>query len=404
MLEDLDVDLDGAALLDELHTLLTTYVVLPTPEAADAITLWIAATHALPAFQHAPRLAIKSREKRCGKSRLLDVISGTCHIPLMTANATVAAVFRSLSEEHPPTLLIDEADTLFGTKKAAENNEDFRALLNAGHQRGRPALRCVGPQQAVTEFPTFAMAALAGIGDLPDTITDRAINLTMRRRKPGETVASYRARQDTPRLHGLRDRLAVWVGGQREHLTDAQPDMPVQDRAADTWEPLVAIADAAGGDWPGRARAAALIMTGEAEPPTWNAPNRPGSSPMSRRCSTRWCRCRSCRPTSYSPGCKRCPTPRGRTTASPPPCSPPACASSTSGPAATPPAMLAATGEKTSTTPSPDICPPPRPNSSTPSEMALTCGFRLTGSPRLTGLPVRRALPRQTKGPGQSHF
>jgi hypothetical protein len=42
------------------------------------------------------------------------------------------------------------------------------------------------------------------------------------------------------------------------------PAMPVEDRAADTWEPLIAVADHAGGTWPDRARAAALTLTGEA--------------------------------------------------------------------------------------------------------------------------------------------
>ena len=48
-------------------------------------------------------------------------------------------------------------------------------------------------------------------------------------------------------------------------LRDARPDMPVglDDRAADAWEPLIAIADAAGGTWPERARRAALELSGE---------------------------------------------------------------------------------------------------------------------------------------------
>jgi len=201
----------GAELLDDLHAAVTRYVVLPSEHAADAVVLWIAASHALPAWQHAPRLAIASPEKRCGKSRLLDVIAATCHDPLITVNATVAAVFRSLAvdEDHPRTLLVDEADTIFATKTRADQNEDLRGLLNAGHQRNRPATRCVGPQQTPTEFPTFAMAALAGIGTLPDTITDRAVNITMRRRRPDERVAPYRTRRDEPALHDLRDRLAA---------------------------------------------------------------------------------------------------------------------------------------------------------------------------------------------------
>jgi hypothetical protein len=256
---------DGAELLDDVHAALTRYVILPSPEAADAVALWIAATHTLPAFQHAPRLAIKSPEKRCGKSRLLDVIDGTCHRPLMSVNASVAAIFRSIGDDHPPTLLVDEADTLFGTKKVAEQNEEFRGLLNAGHQRGRPALRCVGPQQTPTEFPSFAMAALAGIGDLPDTITDRAVNVTMRRRRADERVSQFRTRRDGPILADLRDRLAEWGAASVAKLADAEPAMPVEDRAADTWEPLVAVADLVGGTWPERARRACLVLTAESE-------------------------------------------------------------------------------------------------------------------------------------------
>jgi len=89
---------EGELLLDELHASILKYVILPSPEAADAITLWVACTHAITAFQHAPRLAIKSPEKRCGKSRLLDIIDATCHDPLMSVNATVAAIFRSIGE------------------------------------------------------------------------------------------------------------------------------------------------------------------------------------------------------------------------------------------------------------------------------------------------------------------
>jgi hypothetical protein len=255
----------GAVLLDDLHAALTRYVILPTPEAADAVTLWIAATHALPAFQHAPRLAIASPEKRCGKSRLLDIIAGTCHRPLMSVNATVAAIFRAIGADHPPTVLVDEADTLWGTRRAAEQNEDLRALINAGHQRGRPALRCVGPQQTPTEFATFSMAALAGIGSLPDTITDRAVNVILRRRKAGERVAQFRTRRDGPVLEDLQDRLAAWAAGAIPKLADVEPEMPVEDRAADTWEPLVAIADHVGGNWPHRARTACRVLTAAAE-------------------------------------------------------------------------------------------------------------------------------------------
>ena len=104
------------------------------------MALWIAATHAQAAWQHAPRLVIRAPVKRCGKSRLLDIVEGTCHAPLITVNASPAAVYRAIGTDTPPTLLVDEADTIFGGKNA-DANEDLRGLLNAGHQRNRPAIR-----------------------------------------------------------------------------------------------------------------------------------------------------------------------------------------------------------------------------------------------------------------------
>jgi hypothetical protein len=250
----------SAVLLGELHAALCRYVILPSPQAADAVTLWVAASHAQPAWEHAPRLAVVSPLKRCGKSRLLDVVAETCHHPLITVNATIAAVVRSIGAD-PPTLLVDEADTLWGSKKQADNNEDLRGLLNAGHQRNRPMLRWDVTSRTAEQLDTFAMALLAAIGELPDTIMDRAVVIRMRRRAPGERVDPYRTRRDAPPLNQLRDRLAGWA---REHLRElhhAAPAMPLEDRAADTWEPLIALADLAGGDWPTRARAAATVMT-----------------------------------------------------------------------------------------------------------------------------------------------
>src|SRR6266536_706519 len=221
----------GATLLGELHQALCRYVVFPSPHAADAVCLWVAASHAQPAWEHAPRLAVVSPLKRCGKSRLLDVVAETCHQPLITVNATIAAVVRSIGAD-PPTLLVDEADTLWGTKRQADQNEDLRGLLNAGHQRNRPMLRWDITTRSLDRLDTFAMALLAAIGDLPATIMDRAIVVRMRRRGPGEHVDPYRTRRDAPPLNELRDRLSTWVRARLRELHHATPRMPLEDRAA----------------------------------------------------------------------------------------------------------------------------------------------------------------------------
>ncbi|WP_433793059.1 DUF3631 domain-containing protein [Actinoplanes sp. CA-252034] len=254
--------IEGTAILDRLHETLTKYVVLPSPEAIDAVALWIAASHAVPAWAYAPRLVIRAPEKRCGKSRLLDIVEGTCHNPLITVNASPAAVYRSIGTDDPPTILLDEADTIFGGKQA-EANEDLRGLLNAGHQRNRPTIRYDSNTKRVEKIATFAMAALAGIGQMPDTIEDRAVVIRMRRRAKGEKVAPYRQRRDGPGLRQIANDLNQWVRGHVPTLERAEPVMPLEDRAADTWEPVIAIADLAGGDWPDRGRHAAEALTAE---------------------------------------------------------------------------------------------------------------------------------------------
>ncbi|MGW2130541.1 DUF3631 domain-containing protein [Streptomyces coelicoflavus] len=249
----------GSKLLDELRGRIAQFVIPPSQEALDAITLWVVATHLQPAWQHAPRLAVVGPAKRCGKSRLLDVLTETVHEPMLTINTTPAAIFRSITEEEPPTLLVDEADTIFGPK-VAEKNEETRGLLNAGHQRGRYVTRVVGNDHTPHKFATFAMAAIAGIGDLPDTVMDRSVVIRMRRRAEGEKVKPFRSRRDIPALHDLRDRIHAWARPLLEEAADLEPEMPVEDRAADTWEPLVIVADLAGGHWPRLARLACARM------------------------------------------------------------------------------------------------------------------------------------------------
>ena len=126
---------------------------------------------------------------------------------------------------------MDEADTIFGGKNA-EANEDLRGLLNAGHQRNRPAIRW----DALETIPTFAMAALAGIGAMPDTIEDRAVVIRMRRRAPGETVAAFRHRCDRPALTAVATQLEKWLGKHLAELERADQQLNIVDSAESSRE------------------------------------------------------------------------------------------------------------------------------------------------------------------------
>jgi len=94
----------------------------------------------------------------------------------------------------------------------------------------------------------------------------RSIIIRMRRRGPQEKVEPFRRREHSAAGEVLQDRLAAWAAPLIDEMKKARPEMPagVEDRAADCWEPLLAVADAAGGHWPEIARAAAVALVASA--------------------------------------------------------------------------------------------------------------------------------------------
>lgn len=262
-LVDLRPPSDGAALLDDVGAFLRRFVAYPSAHAYIAHTLWIAHAHLMDAWESTPRIAFLSPEPGSGKTRALEISELLVPRSIEAINATPAYLFRKVSDpEGLPTILFDEIDTLFGAK--AKEHEEIRGILNAGHRRGAKAGRCVvvGKTVKTEELPAYCAVALAGLGNLPDTILTRSVIVRMRRRAPTETVEPYRRRVHVAAGHALRDRLASWAIGIAASIVGTYPQMPdgVEDRAADVWEPLLAVADAAGGDWPAQARAAAVTF------------------------------------------------------------------------------------------------------------------------------------------------
>src|SRR6266567_2126387 len=88
----LDGQLSLAELLDQVCGALRWWVKFPSPEAADAVTLYVAATYAAPRLQFASRLRVKSPQKRCGKSRLLELLSHLVYQPLKTVKISAPAL------------------------------------------------------------------------------------------------------------------------------------------------------------------------------------------------------------------------------------------------------------------------------------------------------------------------
>ena len=302
---------DGSALLDELRQVLRRYVVLPTM-APETLALWVVHTYAFELRNVSTYIGLGSPQKRCGKTTLLSVLSELVSRPVVASNISPPALFRVI-EEARPTLLIDEADTFL------QANDEMRGILNSGYTRktayvvrvanqanpkelqelhrykepkedpydieGVPAselmecrdgrLRRVPREMRNSErgtrnesgsangsrlarFSCWCPKVIAAIGRLPETLLDRCIPITMQRKMADEACERLRNLDG----HTLRQKCARFVADHAEEIAAAKPEIPAKlnDRAADVWEPLLAVADLAGGDWPKLARDAALQL------------------------------------------------------------------------------------------------------------------------------------------------
>ncbi len=251
-----------AELLDDVEAVLARYVVFRAPAQRTAVALWCAHAHAIDAAEVTAYLQIQSAEKGAGKTRLLEVLHELTPRPWHAIQPTEAVLFRKI-DKTMPTLLLDETDALFAKNGSNDRGEPVRAVLNAGYRRGATVDRVnLKSKNPLESYRVFCVKALAGIGHLPGTVGDRSISIELARRRKDEPIERFFRRDAVALLHPIRDALATWASEAVPALRAARPILPdaLPDRAAEVWEPMLAIADAAELYWPGRARGAALAL------------------------------------------------------------------------------------------------------------------------------------------------
>ena len=254
---------NGPAALNAVASLLDRHVAFTSPEARDAVTLWAAHTHLLDTTSVTPRLLLSSPERGSGKTRCLEVLKLLVPNPIHAVQINPAPLFRTLAGDEKHTILLDEADTIFGTRGGSNPRaEELRAIINGGWERGASVPRCVGNDHRVDYFPIFGAIAVAGIGKFPDTILDRSIHILMKRRKRGQTVEPLQHHTAHETTGSIREALAAWTEENRDRIAiiDPKPVADLFDRPWDIWRPLTAIAHAAGDDWPNRVAVAARTL------------------------------------------------------------------------------------------------------------------------------------------------
>ena len=239
-----------------------SYVVMDKHQR-DATALWVVHAHAHDLRDISPPLVVKAPVMRSGKTKLLETLERLVPRPLLVSGITAAFLERAI-EAHRPTLMIDEYDALTSNDPALA--EAARAQFNrSSRRRGARVGKNVplpGGGYESRLFSTWAPTVIAGIGKPPPTIMDRSIPIGLKRKLSVEPVKPLRDR-DGADLVVLGRKVARFVADNEATLRRIEPQPPLavdNDRAKDMWEPLLAIADVAGGDWPRRAREAGRAL------------------------------------------------------------------------------------------------------------------------------------------------
>jgi hypothetical protein len=225
--------------LDRTIEFLTRYVRFSSDSQPIIVALWCAHTWAFDAVYFTPYLQICSPEKRCGKTLSLDCLGLLVKNPWRVVSVSEAVLYRKITK-HRPTLLLDEVDTIFSPTKD-DGKEGLRGMLNEGFRIGGKVCRCGGANNdELLEFDVFCPKAFAGIGKLPDTITDRSLQINLVRRAADEEVVRFRQREADAEAKPIRAGFEAWAARKEliDALRDARPALPeaLSDRNQDISE------------------------------------------------------------------------------------------------------------------------------------------------------------------------
>lgn len=214
--------------ISKYATLANDYYTLP-------LALWVAATHTWPTFDTFPYLVITAYVKRAGKTRLMEILSMVAANGKPFSADSTASMFRSLHEDKA-TMFLDEAE------KLNQENHPAREFLNKGYKRGQTIPRFIGGE--VVDFDCYCPKCFVLIGDVYDTLRDRSIVVTMRRRTPVESAHGDKFRRSLvePEADIIRSEVHTAVVGRQGEIEAAYAELPtldfLNDRDEELWTPL----------------------------------------------------------------------------------------------------------------------------------------------------------------------
>jgi hypothetical protein len=254
----------GAELLDAVYNYIRRFAKVSEAQAR-ALTVWVAHTFICRGWGHTSYVHIYSAERGEGKSTVVDVLRALLGVPTVLIRPSMSALYSDVTENPGQPQLIDEIDKMFTGRN--EHDSDIYAFLNAGFQLGRtvPRTNFVGRKRITERFETFCPKVLAGRYEetLDDATRDRCIGIRMEKASWADHVKRWVEKFHLAEGQEIGAKLSMWCESVAEEAwkLDVWCTTAVGQRVIDIWEPLLAIAELAGGNWLESAKSALVELS-----------------------------------------------------------------------------------------------------------------------------------------------
>jgi hypothetical protein len=226
-------------LIKQTEDFITKYATLARDHYTLPLALWAACTHTWPTFDSLAYLVITAFVKRAGKTRLMELMAVVASNGRTFSPDSTASMFHALESDAKPTMFLDEAE------KLNQEQHPAREFLNKGYKRGQTITRFIGGE--VTDFECYSPKCFVLIGDVYDTLRDRAMVVTMRRRTPVEAAQSDKFRMGMVSVEAevIRGALHELVVSKQSEIEAAYANLPtlsfLNDRDEEILSPLFAM-------------------------------------------------------------------------------------------------------------------------------------------------------------------
>ncbi len=264
---------DGPALLHDIAGFIGRYLHC-SQHQRHLLALWALHTWCSSAAQITPYLAVLSPEPRAGKTLCLQLLSLLCHDPSLTSTLSVRTLIDRMFLRPPSAILLDDAQSILGSRSRSRNPTLRGLLANGSHLRH-------GALEATRDRHAFCPKAFAITGQLPDDLAQHSVPIILQPlpRREGlwfspNGVQRFDLSSAGRDAEVLKQRLSAWSRQHLQHLQQrpvyAEQDFPqclspLHPRRMQLVEPLLQLADEVAGPWPGHIRQALDVIFDEGD-------------------------------------------------------------------------------------------------------------------------------------------